>query len=228
MTEIKKIEFNEQPNLIEYEGAQVRINFDVETGTAVSNNGADGGEQEPRTIYLAYVVRMDNPLNEERVKEAVMAAGFPEFKADEVAALVMKSVMEGYGNESGILAYAKKAVIARISQYDISDAVNNFTFDAIDMWLPRELRQTLRQRFNDEKEEGLPQTNLVYGELVFTLPIDLAISLIKDLERYARQCYDQTARHKAAVLALDNVADVLAYDFTQGYPTQLDFVGEAE
>ena len=216
MTEIKKIEFNEQPALIEYEGAQVRINFDVETGTAVSNNGAESGEQEPRTIYLAYVVRMDNPLNEERVKEAVMAAGFPEFKADEVAALVMKSVMEGYGNESGILAYAKKAVIA----------VNNFTFDANDMWLDRELRQTLRQRFNDEKEEGLTQTNLVYGELVITLPIDLAISLIKDLERYARQCYDQTARHKAAVLALDNVADVLAYDFTQGYPPQLDFVGE--
>ena len=95
MTEIKKIEFNEQPALIEYEGAQVRINFDVETGTAVSNNGAEGGEQEPRTIYLAYVVRMDNPLNEERVKAAVMAAGFPEFKADEVAALVMKSVKEG-------------------------------------------------------------------------------------------------------------------------------------
>ena len=44
--EIKKIEFNERPSLIEQEGSVVRINFDVEKGTVVVNNGAEGEEPE--------------------------------------------------------------------------------------------------------------------------------------------------------------------------------------
>lgn len=225
MTEIKKIEFNEQPSLIENEGAVVRISFDSEQGTAVNNNAGEQ-EQEPRTIYLTHVVRVLQPLSEDRIKAAVLEAGHPEFKADEVAAMVMKEVVAGYGNDDAALAYAKKAVVARINQYDASEAVNNFLLNGADMWLDRELRQTLRQRFADEKEEEATETHLVYGEQVITLPIDLAITLIKQLERYARQCYDQTAIHKAVVLAMDDIEDVLGYDFTENYPTQLSITTE--
>lgn len=214
---IKKVEFNERPQFIENEGNVVRINFDIEETTRSVENG------EEQTVVLAYAVRVEQPLTEERVKQAIVAAGFEDFKADEIAALVMMEIMQGNGNDAGALAYAKKAVVARINQYDVSPAVNQFTLDGNPMWLDRELRRTLRQRFDDEKEEGAETTNLVYGDQAISLPIDTAITLIKQLDRYARISYDQTAIHKAAVLALDDIEDVMAYDFTTGYEPNPEF-----
>ena len=226
--EIKKSQFDQRPLLVEYEGAVVRINFDIEETTAVVNpmSGGDNEEQQTRTVYLAHVVRVAHPLSVESIKEAVMAMGFDEFKAEAVAAeALMTMAIEGQhvGDE---LELAKRLVIARINAYDKSDAVNQFTFNNIPMWLSRELRQTLLTRFDAEKTAKRDQSTIRYGEgadEVVTLTPTQGIALVKQLECYAADCYEQTNNHKAAVVALETVADVLAYDYTAGYPSHPEF-----
>lgn len=47
--------------------------------------------------------------------------------------------------------------------------------------------------------------------------------MLSALELYASACYNKTAEHLSAVNALTDLADVLAYDYTAGYPQQLSF-----
>ena len=47
---------------------------------------------------------------------------------------------------------------------------------------------------------------------------DKAIQLLSSLEMYALECFNVTATHKAAVEKLQTVEEVLAYDYTAGYP----------
>ena len=59
--EIVKAQFDQRPSLVEFEGTNIRINFDIEKSTAV-NNMMDEGEPETRDIYLAHVVRVAHPV----------------------------------------------------------------------------------------------------------------------------------------------------------------------
>ena len=47
--EIVKAQFDQRPSLVEFEGTNIRINFDIEKSTAV-NNMMDEGEPETRDI----------------------------------------------------------------------------------------------------------------------------------------------------------------------------------
>ena len=215
--DIKKVEFNERPQFIENEGNVVRINFDIEE----TKRSIEGGEEQD--IVLAHVVRVEQPLTEERVKQALLEQGYDEYKADEVAAMVMQEVMTGCGNAAGALAYAKKAVIARIRQYDCSDAVNKFTFNGLPMWLDDATRTKLAKRFDTDEQDGKTETKVIYEGQAFDLPITSARAMLHQIESYARDCFDQTNEHIAAVNALDNIEDVLAYDFTEGYEPNPEF-----
>lgn len=123
-----------------------------------------------------------------------------------------------------LLDFAKENVIKLIDQYDTSDAVNSFSLGGMDLWVSRADRTTLKVRFESELAAGLTSTTLWYG----LIPIPIAditqgLQMLVALEVYASQCYDTTAAHKAAVMTLDDVEDVIAYDFTQGYPAKLVF-----
>lgn len=217
--EIKKIEFNERPSLIEQEGSVVRINFDVETGTVVVNNGAEGEEPETREIFLAHIIRISQPLTLEHIKAALEAKGFDAYKSEAVAAEVMMETMKGFSNDEKALAYAKQMVIAKISAYDKSDAVNQFTYNGVPMWLDKEMRNGLIARLNAEKAVGKTETTLWLDTAPFTLAIDDALSLLTALEVYASECFDKTAAHKSVVANMESIEDVLAYDYTDGYPS---------
>lgn len=47
--------------------------------------------------------------------------------------------------------------------------------------------------------------------------------MLSALELYALECYNVTAAHKANVMALESVGDVVAYDYESGYPDKLNF-----
>ena len=47
--------------------------------------------------------------------------------------------------------------------------------------------------------------------------------MLSALELYALECYNVTAAHKANVMALESVDDVVAYDYESGYPDKLNF-----
>ena len=72
------------------------------------------------------------------------------------------------------------------------------------------------------KNMGQETTTLWLGGVKLEVNCDLAIQLLSALEMYALECFNVTAAHKAAVSELESVEDVLAYDYTAGYPSKLE------
>ena len=117
----------------------------------------------------------------------------------------------------------KEEAIEQITEYDQSEDVNSFTLQGKQMWLPKETRVGLVNSVTIEKNAGKKTTVLWFGGERYELKVDSALQMLSALELYALECYNVTAAHKAAVNALENVEDVVAYDYTQGYPEKLNF-----
>ena len=117
----------------------------------------------------------------------------------------------------------KEEAIEQITEYDQSEDVNSFTLQGKQMWLPKETRVGLVNSVTIEKNAGKETTVLWFGGEKYELSVDTALQMLSALELYAVQCYNTTAMHKAAVNALESVEDVVAYDYTQGYPEKLNF-----
>ena len=117
----------------------------------------------------------------------------------------------------------KEEAIEQITEYDQSEDVNSFTLQGKQMWLPKETRVGLVNSITIEKNAGKKTTILWFGGEKYELPVDTALQMLSALELYALECYNVTAAHKAAVNALEGVEDVVAYDYTQGYPEKLNF-----
>ena len=117
----------------------------------------------------------------------------------------------------------KEEAIEQITDYDQSEDVNSFTLQGKQMWLPKETRVGLVNSVTIEKNAGKETTVLWFGGERYELPVDTALQMLSALELYALECYNVTAAHKAAVNALESVEDVVAYDYTQGYPEKLNF-----
>ena len=117
----------------------------------------------------------------------------------------------------------KEEAIEQITEYDQSEDVNSFTLQGKTMWLPKETRVGLVNSVTIEKNAGKETTVLWFGGEKYELSVDTALQMLSALELYALECYNVTAAHKAAVNALESVEDVVAYDYTQGYPEKLNF-----
>ena len=117
----------------------------------------------------------------------------------------------------------KEEAVEQITEYDQSEDVNSFTLQGKQMWLPKETRVGLVNSVTIEKNAGKKTTVLWFGGEKYELPVDTALQMLSALELYALECYNVTAAHKAAVKALESVEDVVAYDYTQGYPEKLNF-----
>ena len=126
-------------------------------------------------------------------------------------------------NEEEALAAIKADLIAQITAYDTSEAVNSFTLQGKQMWLPKETRGGLVNSITIEKNAGKEVTGLWHDGVRYELPVDTALQMLAALELYALECYNVTAAHKAAVSALESVEDIVAYDYTQNYPEKLNF-----
>jgi hypothetical protein len=73
---MKKYQFDQRPELVEMEGATVRINFDVEE---VEQTLPPMGDEEPvvKTVFEAYVVRVQQPVDRSKVIDAIVTAEYP-------------------------------------------------------------------------------------------------------------------------------------------------------
>lgn len=73
---MEKCTFDNRPDLIAEEGNVTRINFDIEeTQQEVQPMG--GGEPATRTVFKAYVVRIEQPLTHDKIVDAIITAGYP-------------------------------------------------------------------------------------------------------------------------------------------------------
>ena len=76
--ELVKSIFDNAPKTVEYEGKNIRINFDVDV-TELPSGGTDN-EDVKRTAFSAYVVRVEQPLERDKVIDAIVSAAYPSDK----------------------------------------------------------------------------------------------------------------------------------------------------
>lgn len=112
----------------------------------------------------------------------------------------------------------KRSVLKAIEEYDKSEAVNGFVIGGVTAWLDKDTRVGLVNLLDSQKAEGHTETTLWLNGAPIVLGVDAALSMLRRLEVYAGQCYNQTEAHKAAITELTTASDVDAYDYTAGYP----------
>ena len=116
---------------------------------------------------------------------------------------------------------AKEMLIADITAYDTSSAVNGFMLNGAEVWLDKATRVGLMNSTTIAKAMGQATTTLWLGGTKLEVGCDMAIQLLSALEMYALECFNVTAAHKKAVAELTDIGEVLSYDYTKGYPEKL-------
>lgn len=132
-----------------------------------------------------------------------------------------KEYQEPVPTESEKLEQAKVDKIAEITAYDTSSAVNGFMLNGAEVWLDKATRVGLMNSTTIAKAMGQATTTLWLGGTKLEVACDKAIQLLSALEMYALECFNVTAAHKKAVAELTDIAEVLSYDYTKGYPEKL-------
>lgn len=115
----------------------------------------------------------------------------------------------------------KKIKLQEIINYDKSEDVNKFFINNFSLWLSREERVVIKDRFQREKDAGKEKTRLLYKGLVLELTPDMGIHLINMVSAYADQCFDVTEAHKSALNDLTTKEEIQSYDYTVGYPEKI-------
>jgi hypothetical protein len=118
---------------------------------------------------------------------------------------------------------AKIKLLRAINKYDSSDEVNCFSFNGNDMWLDKATRVGLMNSTTIAKSLGQETTTLWLGDNGIVLNCDDVIKILSEIEVYALECYNVTAKHKADVRGLTTLEAIQSYDYMSGYPTKLTF-----
>lgn len=126
-----------------------------------------------------------------------------------------------------LLERAKMSKIAEVDGYDHSDAVNGFIIRTeggdITAWLDTEKRNNAFRAIDSAKKLGDESIDFAIGDIPVTLTVATAEIYLARIEKYAVTCANVTARHKAAINALETVEAVEGYDNRTGYPEKLIF-----
>ena len=157
----------------------------------------------------------------------------PCVSADEVTSSTLTTMMQweydgvwlytgGLTTEAALTAAAQEMVLEKITDWDTSSAVNGFILNGERVWLDKATRVGLMNSTSIAKAMGQATTTLWLGDAKLVVECDKAIQLLSALEMYALECFNVTAAHKKAVSEMSTVEEVLAYDYTAGYPKILE------
>lgn len=124
------------------------------------------------------------------------------------------------------LELARGNKLMAIEDYDQSNNVNEFYLGGVPMWLDAPTRQQLRISIEAYQATGEETVTKWFGGQQFTFPTSAWLQMLNALEVYAAEALNVTEAHKAAVMTMDNVEDIEAYDITQGYPEKLNLTTE--
>ena len=129
-----------------------------------------------------------------------------------------------YISEEERLILAKKDTIEKIEDFDNSPSVNSFIInDAISAWFTVQERLNYKQSVEAAKLLGLPALDFYVGDIMLNISPSDAELMLAQIQLYADKCFIVTKQHKLTVQNLTSVNDVLAYDYTVGYPEKLNF-----
>jgi hypothetical protein len=124
------------------------------------------------------------------------------------------------------LELARGNKLMAIEDYDQSNNVNEFYLGGVPMWLDAPTRQQLRISIEAYQATGAETVTKWFGGQQFTFPTSAWLQMLNALEVYAAEALNVTEAHKSAVMAMDNVEDIEAYDITAGYPEKLNLTTE--
>lgn len=167
--------------------------------------------------WECYSVTIRGEINANIVKDSFVENNIIE----EVSNDEMEDIGKHFGDKVGVL---KTLISAKISSLDKSDKVNSFTINGISLWLDVETRARLKMRLEAEMALGKENATIWYGDYSFSLNVTKAKQMLYAIEVYASTCFDVTQRHIAEVASLKTIKSLLAYDYTEGYPDQLNIV----
>ena len=122
---------------------------------------------------------------------------------------------------AAVLSAAKISMLAEITTYDSSVAVNAFLLNGMEVWLDKATRVGLMNSTTIAKSMGQEKTTLWLGSYQLEVECDKAIQLLSALEMYDLECFNVTAAHKKAVNELDNINAILTYNYKSDYPDKL-------
>lgn len=211
-------------------------NYDIVEKTVTVRDMEDEEEKE-ELRYDFLQVRINGKPNLAKCYEAILKAykdsdGINLYEAielDEVSKEIKDEIYYnikvdfGLEEEISPLEKAKKTVIKKIDDYDQSSDVNSFFLNGIQVWLNKDTRVGLMNSLTIEKDAGKEISTLWFNNICININCDAAIQMLRSLELYALACYNKTAEHRVAVSALNNIEDVMGYDFIEGYPEKLIF-----
>lgn len=185
----------------------IRIEESNEQKAQFVKVGTRNGKPLVRAYFNQRTEERENEMGDEKKTYTVHIANFIERESEE-------------GNALDVV---KEEAIEQIEAYDTSEAVNSFTLQGKEMWLPKETRVGLMNSLSIEKAAGKTETVLWFGNESYILPIETAMQMLSALELYALDCYNVTAAHKADIETLTTVEEVVAYDYESDYPAKLNF-----
>ena len=90
------------------------------------------------------------------------------------------------------------------------------------VWFDKDTRVGLFNLLNIEKASNTETTTLWFSNTSIEIQVDKAIALLTTVEKYAKQCYDNTQKHYVKINQLESIEDCLQYDITAGYPDILN------
>lgn len=170
-----------------------------------------------KRVYFNHSEREEtDEVGEEPRQRTVHVANYIELETDETEAT----------------AIARQFMKQAINDYDNSAAVNEFNFEVeaigstIPYWLPVAKRAQIRESVSAWKSARKGNYHLDIREFDLSPEMDCTtlLNMLQQLEVYAVKCYNQTSAHLAAIDDLTlTVEEILAYDFTAGYPEKLTF-----
>lgn len=173
----------------------------------------EDGQEKESSLCDYMLERYDYKPSMDLVLNDILASG------EQASMGEIKEISEGLGADP--LGYLKQAMLAYITSYDSSTAVNAFELNGMQVWLDKATRVGLMNSTTIAKAMGQKTTTLWLGSYQLEVDCDKAIQLLSALEMYALECFNVTAAHKKAVSSIESIEDILAYDYKSGYPEKL-------
>lgn len=136
----------------------------------------------------------------------------------------LREIYNGIGvNEEQQVLYLREALLEEINRYDKSKEVEDFSISGVHMWLDSNLRTKVRENLETAQQKGEENVILRYEGMAFPMTVAMGWQLYYAVLDYARATWDVTQIHLSEAKKLTTVEEILAYDYTQGYPEKLAF-----
>ena len=126
-------------------------------------------------------------------------------------------------DESKLLQMTIEKKLHEITDYDNSQAVNNFTYKGVNAWFTPDERKGYEQSILSCETLGITEISVPLAGNIIKMPVADAKVMLAKIHLYADACTLVTMQHKAEVEMLTTVSEVEAYDITKGYPDKLAF-----